>query len=163
MNIKVVDLIREALIGGRNGEMAYLYNNPFIFELYNQWKNKEENWRLYQNNDTMTFKGFLKECLEEDTVEPEVETPKVIGYKTLTKEYDVSTSDVNFKEWDKLEDEIKEKRHKQEQLVKAIAKSKNEALAEISALELNGSFMNKKIIFKFSVEAVLEDKPQEEN
>jgi hypothetical protein len=162
MNIKVVDLIREALIGGRNGEMAYIYNNPFIFELYNQWRSKEGNWRLYQNNDIEAFKGFLKECLEEDTVEPGVETPKVIGYKTLTKEYDVSTRDENFKEWEKLEDEIKEKRHKQRQLVEAIAKSKNETLAEISTLELNGTFMKKKIIFKFSVEAILEDKPQEE-
>ena len=100
--------------------------------------------------------------MEEDTVESEVETPKVIGYKTLTKEYDVSTRDENFREWEKLEDEIKEKRNKQRQLVDTIAKSKNEALAEISTLELNDSFMNKKIIFKFSVEAILEDKQQEE-
>ena len=120
MNIKVVDLIREALIGGRNGEMAYIYNNPFIFELYNQWKNTRRNLELYQGNDTEAFKGFLKECLEEDTVEPEAETPKVIGYKTLTKEYDVNTSDEHFKEWEKLEKDIQEKRRGQRDLVKGL-------------------------------------------
>jgi hypothetical protein len=139
MNIKVVDLIREALIGGRNGEMAYIYNNPFIFELYNQWKNTRRNLELYQGNDTEAFKGFLKECLEEDTVEPEVETPKVIGYKTLTKEYDVSTRDENFKEWEKLEDEIKEKRHKQRQLVEGVKKGIGD-YTKIMILKLSKGF-----------------------
>jgi hypothetical protein len=162
MNIKVVDLIREVLIGGRNGEMAYIYNNPFIFELYNQWKNTRRNLELYQGNDTEAFKGFLKECLEEDTVEPEVETPKVIGYKTLTKEYDLHKSDIDYKEWKNLETEIQVKRKEQRDLVQAMAKKHNESLSEISVVKIQDSFLGKKLVFEFSVEAILEDKPQEE-
>lgn len=163
MNIKVVDLIREVLIGGRNGEMAYIYNNPFIFELYNQWKNIRRNLELYQGNDGEAFKGFLKECLEEDTVEPEVETPKVIGYKTLTKEYDINIHNEDYIKWKKLETDITLKRREQRDLVEAMAKKLNNSLAEISVVKLQDSFNNKKIVFEFSVEAILEDKPQEEN
>lgn len=143
--------------------MAYIYNNPFIFELYNQWKNIRRNLELYQGNDTEAFKGFLKECLEEDTVEPEVETPKVIGYKTLTKEYDLYPTDKDYTEWKTLETEIQLKRRGQRDLVQAMAKKCNESLAEISVVKIQDSFLGKKLVFEFSVEAVLEDKLQEEN
>lgn len=163
MNIKVIDLIKEALIGGRNGEMAYIYNNPFIFELYNQWKNTMENYHLHKNNESLAFKGFLKACLGEDTIEPEVETPKVIGYKTLTKEYIINPSDKDYKEWKNLETEIQVKRNEQNNLVLAMAKKYNEALADISVVKIQDSYLGKRIVFEFSVEAILEDKPQEEN
>lgn len=163
MNIKVVDLIREALIGGRNGEMAYIYNNPFMFELFNQWKNKEENYQLHKNDEDVAFREFLKACLKEDTVEPEVETPQVIGYKTLTKEYTLYPTDKDYKEWKNLETEIQLKRNEQRDLVQAMAKKHNESLAEISVVKIQDSFLGKKIVFEFSVEAILEDKPQEEN
>ena len=89
MKINVLSLIEDALIGGRNGEMAYIYNNPFVFELFNQWKNKSDNLKLYQGNDTEAFKGFLNECLKEDKDEPKVKTTQVIGYKNLTKDYEI--------------------------------------------------------------------------
>lgn len=71
MKVDVLRLIEDALIGGRNGEMAYIYNNPFIFELFNQWKNKNDNLKLYQGNNSEAFKGFLKECLNIKTGEIE--------------------------------------------------------------------------------------------
>ena len=77
MKIDVLTLIEDALIGGRNGEMAYIYNNPFVFELFNQWKNKSDNLKLYQGNDTKAFKGFLEECLKEDKEEPKKGTEEV--------------------------------------------------------------------------------------
>ena len=163
MEIKVLDLIKEALVGGRNGEMAYIYNNPFIFELFNQWRNKEDNWSLYRGNENEAFKGFLKECLKEDKDEPKVETPQVIGYKNLTKEYTVRQSDEDYTEWKKLETEISVKRNQQRDLVQAMAKKCNESLADISIVKLQDTFQSKKIIFEFSVEAILEDKQQEEN
>ena len=163
MEIKVLDLIKEALVGGRNGEMAYIYNNPFIFELFIQWKNKKDNLSLYQGNDNEAFKGFLKECLKEDKDEPKVETPTVIGYKNLTKEYTIKHSDKDYTEWKKLETEINVKRNQQRDLVQAMAKKCNESLAEISIVKLQDTFQGKKIIFEFSVEAILEDKQQEEN
>ena len=43
-----------------------------------------------------------------------------------------------------------------------MAKKCNESLAEISVVRLQDSFQGKKIVFEFSVEAILEDKQQEE-
>ena len=162
MEIKVLDLIKEALVGGRNGEMAYIYNNPFMFELFIQWKNKRGNLSLYQGNDTEAFKGFLNECLKEDKDDHKVETPQVIGYKNLTKEYTVNHSDKEYTEWKKLETEINVKRNQQRDLVHAMAKKCNESLFDISTVRLQDTFQGKKIIFEFSVEAILEDKQQEE-
>ena len=163
MEIKVLDLIKEALVGGRNGEMAYIYNNPFIFELFIQWKNKRDNLSLYQGNENEAFKGFLKECLKEDKDESKVETPMVIGYKNLTKEYPINHSDKDYTEWKKLETEINVKRNQQRDLVQDMAKKYNETLADISIVKLQDSFQYKKIVFEFSVEAILENKQQEEN
>ena len=163
MKIDVLTLIEDALIGGRNGEMAYIYNNPFVFELFNQWKNKMDNLSIYQGNNTKAFKGFLEECLKEDKEEPKVETPHDIGYKNLTKEYTIYHSDEDYTEWKKLETEISVKRNQQRDLVQAMAKKCNESLAYISVVKLQDTYTAKKIVFEFSVEAILEDKQQEEN
>lgn len=163
MRIDVLTLIADALIGGRNGEMAYIYNNPFIFELFNQWKNKMDNLSVYQGNNSEAFKGFLKECLKEAKDEPKVKTPQVIGYKTLTKEYTIKHSDKDYAEWKKLETEISVKRHQQRDLVQAMARKCNESLVDISTVKLQDTYTDKKIVFEFSVEAILEDKKQEEN
>ena len=166
MEIKVLDLVREALVGGRSGEMAYIYNNPFIFELFIQWKNKKDNLSLYQGNDNEAFKGFLKECLKEDKDVPEVETLGVgtyTTYKNLTKEYTIKHSDKDYTEWKKLETEINVKRNQQRDLVQAMAKKCNESLADISIVKLQDTYSTKKIVFEFPVEAILEVKQQEEN
>ena len=163
MKINVLTLIEDALIGGRSGDMSFIYNNPLIFELFLQWKNKKENLKLYQGNDTKAFKGFLNECLKEDKDATEVETPMVIGYKNLTKEYTINHSDKDYTEWKKLETEINVKRNQQRDLVQAMAKKCNESLADISIVKLQDTFQSKKIVFEFSVEAILEDKQQEEN
>ena len=163
MKIDVLTLIEDALVGGRSGDMSFIYNNPLIFELFLQWKNKKENLKLYQGNDTKAFKGFLNECLKEDKVDPKVETPQAIGYKNLTKEYTVNHSDKEYTEWKKLETEINVKRNQQRDLVHAMAKKCNESLFDISTVRLQDTFQGKKIVFEFSVEAILEDKQQEEN
>ena len=163
MKIDVLTLIEDALIGGRSGDMLFIYNNPLIFELFLQWKNKKENLKLYQGNDNEAFKGFLNECLKEDKDDPKVETPQVIGYKNLTKDYEIKHSDQDYTEWKKLETDITVKRNQQRDLVQAMAKKCNESLAEISIVKLQDTFQSKKIVFEFSVEAILEDKQQEEN
>ena len=162
MQIDVLTLIEDALVGGRSGDMSFIYNNPLIFELFLQWKNKKENLKLYQGDDFKAFKGFLNECLKEDKDEPKVETPIDIGYKNLTKEYTVNHSDEDYTEWKKLETEIDVKRNQQRDLVHAMAKKCNESLFYISTVRLQDTFQGKKIIFEFSVEAILEDKQQEE-
>ena len=162
MQIDVLTLIEDALIGGRSGDMSFIYNNPLIFELFLQWKNKKENLKLYQGNDSKAFKGFLNECLKEDKDEPKIETPQVIGYKNLTKDYEIKHSDQDYIEWKKLETDITVKRNQQRDLVEAMAKKCNESLADISIVKLQDTFQSKKIVFEFSVEAILEDKQQEE-
>ena len=162
MQIDVLTLIEDALIGGRSGDMSFIYNNPLIFELFLQWKNKNDNLKLYQGNYTKAFKGFLNECLKEDKDEPKVETPIDIGYKTLTKEYTINHSDKDYTEWKKLETEINLKRNQQRDLVHAMAKKCNESSFDISTVRLQDTFQGKKIVFEFSVEAILEDKQQEE-
>ena len=162
MQIDVLTLIEDALIGGRSGDMSFIYNNPLIFELFIQWKNKKENLKLYQGNDTEAFKGFLNECLKEDKDDHKVETPQVIGYKNLTKEYHINQSDKDYTEWKNLETEINVKRNQQRDLVQDMAKKYNETLADISIVKLQDTFQSKKIIFEFSIEAILEDKQQEE-
>ncbi len=157
MKIDVLTLIEDALIGGRSGDMSFIYNNPLIFELFLQWKNKKENLKLYQGNDNEAFKGFLNECLKEHKDEPKVETPIDIGYKNLTKEYTVNHSDKDYTEWKKLETEINVKRNQQRDLVQVMAKKCNEPLADISIVKLQDSTY-KKIVFEFSVEAILKDK-----
>ena len=101
--------------------------------------------------------------MKEDKDEPKVETPIDIGYKNLTKEYTVNHSDKEYTEWKKLETEINVKRNQQRDLVHAMAKKCNESLFDISTVRLQDTFQGKKIIFEFSVEAILEDKQQEEN
>ena len=162
MQIDVLTLIEDALIGGRSGDMSFIYNNPLIFELFLQWKNKKENLKLYQGNDAKAFKGFLNECLKEDKDDPKVKTTQVIGYKNLAKDYEISYSDKDYTEWKKLETEITVKRNQQRDLVQAMAKKCNESLAEISIVKLQDTFQSKKIVFEFSVEAILEDKKQKE-
>ena len=162
MKINVLTLIEDALVGGRSGDMSFIYNNPLIFELFLQWKNKKENLKLYQGNDNEAFKGFLNECLKEDKDEPKVETTQVIGYKNLTKEYNINHSDKDYTEWKKLETEINVKRNQQRDLVQVMAKKCNESLADISIVKLQDSFQSKKIVFEFSVESILEDKQQED-
>ena len=162
MQIDVLTLIEDALIGGRSGDMSFIYNNPLIFELFLQWKNKKENLKLYQGDNSKAFKGFLEECLKEDKDEPKVETTQVIGYKNLTKDYEIKHSDEDYTEWKKLETEISVKRNQQRDLVYAMAKKCNESLAEISIVKLQDTFRDKKIVFEFSVEAILKDKQQGE-
>ena len=163
MKIDVLTLIEDALIGGRSGDMSFIYNNPLIFELFLQWRNKSDNLKLYQGNDTKAFKGFLEECLKEDKEEPKVKTTQVIGYKNLTKEYNINHSDKDYTEWKNLETEINVKRNQQRDLVQVMAKKYNESLADISVVKVQDTFGDKKIVFEFSVEAILEDKQQEEN
>ena len=162
MKINVLTLIEDALVGGRNGDVLFIYNNPLMFELFLQWKNKKENLKLYQGTDTKAFKGFLEECLKEDKDEPKVETTQVIGYKNLTKDYEIKHSDIEYTIWKKLESEINAKRKQQSDLVQAMAKKCNESLADMSVVKLQDTFQSKKIVFEFSAEAILEDKQQEE-
>ena len=55
------------------------------------------------------------------------------------------------------------KRNQQRDLVQIMAKKCNESLADISTVKVQDTYSTKKIVFEFSVEAILEVKQQEEN
>lgn len=59
MKIDMLTLIEDALIGGKNGEMAYIANHPMIQELY--------------NNSGLSFKDFLLNILNEKDEEQSTE------------------------------------------------------------------------------------------
>ena len=43
MKINILNLIEDAVIGGRNGETTYIYNNPFMEQIYRDWRNNKQN------------------------------------------------------------------------------------------------------------------------
>ena len=67
MKVAVLRLIEDALIGGKNGEMAFVENNPFISELFRQ----------YRNDTQKDFKSFLLDCINNK----ETNKNKTLDYK----------------------------------------------------------------------------------
>ena len=59
MKIKLIRILQNALIGGRCGEMAFIYNSPLVRELFDEFESKE-----YEENKK--FIQFLKEALKDD-------------------------------------------------------------------------------------------------
>ena len=58
MKIELLRILQHALIGGRNGDMAFIYNSPLVRELYDEFESNE-----YDENKK--FIEFLKEALKE--------------------------------------------------------------------------------------------------
>lgn len=65
MKIEVMKIIQNVLIGGRNGEMAFVYNNEFVRGLYD---NYEYNFLAVDGTDyeEQKFKSFLIEVLKQE-------------------------------------------------------------------------------------------------
>ena len=75
MKINVLRLIEDALIGGRNGEMAFIENNPFIAQLFRESK--------------LIFKDFLLDCLNDKT-EQYNNNSKFLIYNSPKKFYNLA-------------------------------------------------------------------------
>ncbi len=148
MKINVIQIIEDALIGGRNGEMAYIYNNPLIEQIYRDWRNNN----LQVDN---TFKDFLLECL--NTEQEESLLNKQIGYKVLTKAYQIIEYDNDWKEYKRLGDEIGKLTNERNHILKNIAESKNKMLADISNYEIKYNEYSTNIVFSFRVEEVIRE------
>lgn len=147
MKINVLSLIEDALIGGRNGEMAYIYNNPLMEQIYTRWHNSKQT-----NN---TFKDFLIECL--NTEQENHNSLTVITYKPITKKYNISNNNEKYKEYEKIQNQVDDLKREQSNILKEIAESKNKALADISSYEiLSGTYTYDKCIeFKVRVEEII--------
>ena len=146
MKIDILRIIEEALIGGRNGEMAYIENNPFIVRLYSEWCNKTKRYS--------DFKGFLTECL--NTNQEDLGTQTITTYKPIKKRYDLSSYDENYKEYKQIQSQISVLQRDMQNTLKEIAESKNKALADISTYEVMYGEYGSYIEFKVLVEEITE-------
>lgn len=154
MKINILKLIEEALIGGRNGEMAYIYNNPLIEQIYRDWRNNN----LQTDN---TFKDFLTECL--NTEQENSNSQTVTTYKPITKTYDLYEYDEKYKEYKKIQNQIAVLKNDQSNILKELAESKNKVLADISTYEIKDKGYGKYLEFKILVEEILKIDSGEES
>ena len=141
MKIDILRLIEDALIGGRNGEMAYIDNNPFINQLYREWQRSKK-----LNN---TFRDFLLECLS--TEQNSCDTQTITTYKPIIKKYNLDKYSEKYKEYDKIQDKIIELQRDKQKILKELAESKNKALADISTYEVVYGNMETYLEFKVNV------------
>ena len=126
MQIDVLSLIEDALIGGSIIDRAYIYNNPLIEQTYRDWQNNK------QANGI--FKDFLIECL--NTEQENCNSQTVTTYKPITKRYEVSEYDEKYKEYKKILNQIADLQRDKQNILKEIAESKNKALADIGTYEI---------------------------
>ena len=147
MTIDILRLIEDALIGGRNGEMAYIYNNPLVEQIYREWRNNN------LQTDNNTFKDFLTECL--NTKQENSTTQTVTSYKPITKSYSLYDSDEKYKKYKELQNQIAVLKNDQSNILKELAESKNKALADISTYEIVYGHYGKYIEFKVFVEEII--------
>ena len=145
MKINVLSLIEDALIGGRNGEMAYIYNNPFMEQIYRDWYNNKQS--------DNTFKDFLIECLNTKQENGNIQT--ISTYKPITKRYEISEYDEKYKEYKKIQYQINDLKRDQSNILKELAESKIKTLADISTYEIISGQYGKYIEFKVIVEEIL--------
>lgn len=148
MKINVLSLIEDALIGGRNGEMEYIYNNPIIERIYRDWLNNRQT--------DYTFKDFLVECL--NTEQENHNSQTISTYKPIKKRYELSEYDEKYKEYKKIQNQINDLKRDQSNILKELAESKNKALVDISTYEIIYGEYSKYIEFKVNVEEILKIK-----
>ena len=153
MTIDILRLIEDALIGGRNGEMTYIYNNPLIEQIYRDWrKNKQID---------NTFKDFLIECLSAKQENSTTQT--VASYKPITKSYSLYDSDEKYKKYKELQNQIAVLKNDQSNILKELAESKNKTLADISTYEIVYGHYGKYIEFKVLVEEIIKIETELDN
>lgn len=63
-----MQIIENALIGGNNGQMAFIYNNHFIRELFDQFEFDYDGseYKVNRNYESAKFKAFLNEIIKEE-------------------------------------------------------------------------------------------------
>ena len=145
MNINVLSLIEDALIGGRIVESAYIHNNSLIEQIYTDWQNNKH------TDDT--FKDFLIECL--NTGQENCNSQTITTYKPITKTYDLYEYDEKYKEYKKIQNQIDDLKRAQSNILKELAESKNKALADISTYEIASNNYGKYLEFRVDIEEIL--------
>ena len=133
--------------------MTYIYNNPFMEQIYRDWRNNKQT--------ANTFKDFLIECL--NTGQENSNSQTVITYKPITKTYDLYEYDEKYKKYKELQNQIDCLKRNQNNILKELAESKNKVLADISTYEIKDKGYGKYLEFKILVEAILKIDSGEES
>lgn len=133
MKIDALELIKDALIGGRNGENAYIYNNPLMYELFSKFK--IENWNLYGNDEDKAFRAFLSECLNETdkTKETAVITTT---YKDIIKDVSIDKYSAEYIEYNKACNKLYEAKRDKEKCLDKLAQIINPTLASLGTYDI---------------------------
>ena len=153
MQIDVLTLIEDALIGGRNWELAYIYNNPLIEQIYRDWLNNKQT--------DYTFRDFLIECL--NTEQESCNSQTTTSYKAVTKTYDLYEYDEKYKEYIKIQNQINDLTRARSNILKELAESKNKALADIGTYEIASNNYGKYLEFRVDIEEILKIDSGEES
>lgn len=152
MKIDALELIKSALIGGRNGENAYIYNNPLMFELFSKFK--IENWNLYGNDEDKAFRAFLSECLNETdkTKETAVITTT---YKDIKKDVSIDKYSEEYIEYIMACDKLYEATRDKEKCLDKLAQIINPTLASLGTYEIESTEYGTYMRYNIMVEEIM--------
>lgn len=145
MKINVLRLIEDALIGGRNEEMAFIENNPLIASLYREFAN---------NSKDRSFKAFLLDCINDEIKQDNN------SFKTreeIIKEISISKHSEEYKEYKKQIEILNSQQKNANEALKKLAISTNETLASLTNdYELKYSEWNTFIKYKIDAKIIKE-------
>lgn len=120
MKIEVLRLIEEALIGGRNGEMAFIENNPLIATLYREFAN---------NSKDRSFKAFLLDCINDETKQ---DNNSFKTTEVIVKEIPISEYSEEYKEYKEQLKILNSQQRKVNEALNKLAISTNEILTSLT-------------------------------
>lgn len=120
MKINVLRLIEDALIGGRNGEMAFIENNPLIASLYREFAN---------NSKDRSFKAFLLDCIN-DEIKQDNNSFKTT--EVIVKKIQISKYSEEYKEYKEQLEILNSQQRKVKEYLNKLAISTNETLASLT-------------------------------
>lgn len=140
MKINVLRLIEDALIGGRNGEMAFIENNPLIAQLFRESKK--------------SFKDFLLDCIN-DEIKQDNNNFKI--NEMIIKEIPISKHSQEYKDYKNQIESLNSQQRKVDEALKKLAISTNEKLATLANnYELKYSEWNTFVKYKINAKIIKE-------
>ena len=145
MKINVLRLIEDALIGGRNGEMAFIENNPLIAVLYREFAS---------NSKDGSFKAFLLYCINDEIKQDNN------SFKTreeIIKEIPINERSEEYKEYKEQLEILNSQQKKVNEALNKLAISTNKNLATLTnKYELKYSEWNTFVKYKIDVKIIKE-------
>lgn len=148
MTIEMIRLIEEALVGGRNGEMTYIENNPLIANIFREY---------VQKNKGKNFTDFLQECISENEDINKNSLVNTSSYSIIEKRVSIDTYSEEYKSYKAARDEVQIANNKLNKAKETLAKSLDEVLYKISTYEVDyGEYAGWYMLFKIHSKIIQE-------